>query len=216
LERERWGLTIPSFGRANQGAGLGDLSLLNINEWFAFGEASARDFVELFNPDFRPLDLTGCVLSDRPGLIPAGYRFPPMTFIAGHESVPWFGNGGAVLRADELPFKLAKESGLIRLFDPLGAELNAVAYGYQARGVSEGRSPSGGKDFGAFPTPSPGALNPGGRDVITSTTISNRQRPGRGLEGARVRRSGPNLEFGPRAVLPRIDQWAARRSGNSA
>ncbi len=171
LPEGRWSLTSPSLGGPNQPIGLGDASFLKINEWLA-SSASSRDFVELFNPDFRPVSLAGLSLSILPGLTPAGFAFPALSFINRHEVVAGFSNGGNIVGVGEFPFKLPKESGLIRLMNAEHKEIDAIVYIHQTQDVSEGRSPTGANSFSSSDPPSPWGLNPGTREVVTTKVLS--------------------------------------------
>jgi len=62
---------------------LSDGSTLRINEWMAKGEAD-EEFIELYNPDPLPVDLSRWVLTDDPTIRGVTNRYLPIpSFIAG-------------------------------------------------------------------------------------------------------------------------------------
>ncbi len=78
-----WALTQPTFGTVNRAALLGDASRLRINEWLAIAlNASANDFVELYNPDSSPVAIGEFHLSDEPLGWPNRHRIPALSFIS--------------------------------------------------------------------------------------------------------------------------------------
>jgi hypothetical protein len=165
---DRWGLTIPTFGQANIAYPLGDPRTIRINEWLAGEDVLfASDFVELYNPHRLPVDLGGFYLTDTPETEPDQHRLRPLSFIAG--------GGYAVFRADgqvgpgHLGFKLSSGGDMVALFDAAFGRIDEVIFGPQTRDVSQGRSPDGAGRFAYFPTPTPGAPNPGEKETPVAT-----------------------------------------------
>jgi hypothetical protein len=155
----RWSLTVPTFGRANIAQPLGDPRALRINEWLADGLVLFEDdFIELYNPETSPVDLTGLYLTDNPVTQPDKYPLGPLSFIAGE--------GFAVFRADNrnrpghVDFRLSADNEMIGLFDAGLNQIDKVLYGPQTTDVSYGRAPDGTENFRFFELPTPGVSNP--------------------------------------------------------
>ncbi len=155
-----WVLNLPTPQISNIAVSLGDARNLRINEWMA-NPAAGDDWFELFNPNAEPVDLSGLTLSDT--LSDASkHRLPPLSFI---------GNGtGAFLRlmadespaqgADHVDFKLSASGEAIVLASRTGVIIDAVSFGPQTTGVSQGALPDGSDQVVSFPvTSSPGAPN---------------------------------------------------------
>lgn len=156
----RWGLTAPTFGRANIAMPTGDASTVRLNEWLAQGQVSFEDdFVELFNPQPGPIDLGGFFLADNPATQPHPYRLPSLTFVPAQ--------GFGVLTADgenlpgHIPFRLSADGEILTLLDNGHREIDEVLYGPQMIDVSQGRAPDGSSTFDFFGLPTPGLSNPG-------------------------------------------------------
>ena len=154
-----WTLNVPTFGQANIAQPLGDQKTLRINEWLADGLVLFEDdFIELYNPQASPVDLTGLYLTDNPVTQPDKYPLGSLSFIAG--------KGFAVLKADNsnqpghVDFRLSADNEMIGLFDTGLKQIDKVRYGPQTSDVSYGRAPNGGDDFEFFELPTPGAANP--------------------------------------------------------
>jgi hypothetical protein len=154
-----WTLTVPTFGQANIVQPLGDQKALRINEWLADGLVLFEDdFIDLYNPQASPVDLTGLYLTDNPVTQPDKYPLGPLSFIAGE--------GFAVFTADDsnqpghVDFRLSADVGMIALFDAGLNQIDKVFYGPQTTDVSYGRAPNGSDDFEFMELPTPGASNP--------------------------------------------------------
>jgi len=155
----RWSLTMPTFGRANIAHPLGNQNAIRINEWLADGLVLFEDdFIELYNPQASPVDLTGLYLTDNPVTQPDKYPLGPLSFIAGE--------GFAVLRADDrnqpghVDFRLSADTEMIGLFDAGLNQIDKVLYGPQTTDVSYGRAPDGAQNFQFFELPTPGVASP--------------------------------------------------------
>jgi hypothetical protein len=126
------------------------LRRVRINEFLANSEGE-MDWVELYNPDDDPVDLSGVWLSDRPWEL-ARYALPAGT------AVP--GRGFLVLHQADFEFGLSSEGEAIFLTEPgLSFVVDGYAYGPQRRGVSLGRHPDGGWSWYELDPPSPGVGN---------------------------------------------------------
>src|SRR6185295_4571838 len=77
----QWQLGYETPGGSNWLAELGSPASLRINEWLA-NSVDEPDWFELYNPDARPVMLSGLYATDNPSL--AGrmqFPFPPLSFI---------------------------------------------------------------------------------------------------------------------------------------
>ena len=156
-----WTLCTPTFGAANAATATGSQSTLKINEWLASGAAPfLDDFLEIYNPDPLPVDLGGLFLTDLPVGQPFEHEITPLSFIAGFGYEAFIADNAPELGADHLNFQLASSIGEIGLMRPDGTAINAVAYGAQRTGVSQGRAPNGSPKVVFLSPPTPGAPNP--------------------------------------------------------
>ncbi|MCW5559622.1 MAG: lamin tail domain-containing protein, partial [Verrucomicrobiae bacterium] len=126
------------------------LSALQINEVLANPGGPGRDFVELFNSGSTELDLSGCILTDKPAsnrfVIPSGTRLGPRAHL--------------VVDQDRLGFGLSAAGETIYLIQPDGRRvLDALRFGPQEDGVSLGRQPDGAPTIRRLEEPTPGAAN---------------------------------------------------------
>jgi len=154
-----WTLTVPTFGQVNLAQPLGNQKALRINEWLADGLVLFEDdFIELYNPQASPVDMTGLYLTDNPVTQPDKYPLSPLSFIAGE--------GFAVFTADDsnqpghVDFRLSADNEIIALFDAGLNQIDKVFYGPQTTDVSYGRAPNGSDNIEFFELPTPGASNP--------------------------------------------------------
>lgn len=139
-------------GAPNGGAvALGSLANLRLNEWMAL-PSDGDDWFELYNLDSRPIDLGGLFVSDDPSL--AGrtrFQAAPLSFIAGRGWVKWVADGRTDLGCNHVSFVLDGQGEMLLLHDPQTNLIDAVAFGAQMVGVSEGRLPDGGARVVGFP-----------------------------------------------------------------
>jgi hypothetical protein len=166
----QWTLTVPTFGRANIAQPLGDQRALRINEWLTDGLVLFEDdFIELYNPQAAPVDLSGLYLTDNPITQPDKHSLGPLSFIGG--------DGFALFSADDsnqpghVDFKLSSDIGMLGLFDSGLNQIDKVLYGPQTTDVSYGRVPDGGDNFEFLELPTPGIGNPSSGPAAV-TTIS--------------------------------------------
>ncbi|HEY5910104.1 MAG TPA: lamin tail domain-containing protein [Verrucomicrobiae bacterium] len=157
-----WTLSLPTPGEQNLAAPLGDSLALRINEWMADPKAG-DDWFEIYNPNQQPVALGGLHLTDDLNL-PAQFTIPPLSYIGA-------GPYGAFLdfRADGVTtngpthttFKLSAGGESLGIFSADGAvRFDAVSFGPQGKGVSEGFFPDGSTNLVRFPrTPTPGSAN---------------------------------------------------------
>ncbi len=155
-----WALTRPTSGAANLSAPTDPPSTLRINEWLA-SESVGSDWIEMYNPANRPVDLGGLVLSDMAGA-PTNRAVPALSFVAGNGYLQFLADDLASAAANHLDFKLSKGGDTITLFGPdRQTVLDRVAYTNLARDYSQGRFPDGSAKIVTFQPDqvTPGASN---------------------------------------------------------
>ena len=150
-----WRLTSPTPGLTNSAATVAAQTNLVLNEWLANAPAGGSDWLELFNcATDAPVPLQGIYL----GTTGAVCQLRALSFLGPR--------GYLQLFADEKPgpahldFKLPAGGGTNFLYDATGALVDAVGYGPQVEGVSQGRLPDGSAILADFvASASPGASN---------------------------------------------------------
>ncbi len=153
-----WTLTQPSLGAANSAAALGNPARLRINEWLARGiNPYPDDFIELYNPDSKPIELAGCFLTDQPLGAPTRHRVAALSFIPANGYLALTSGPGT--RPTEINFHLSADQGQIALFAPGHTLIDSVIYGPQWAGAAQGRCPDGDPTQKPLLTPTPGAPN---------------------------------------------------------
>ncbi len=164
LDGSGWTLGRPTPGQANRSATLGDSALVRINEWMAH-PASGEDWFELFNLGALPVDLSGFYLTDDLNQ-PAQSLIAPYSFIgAGTNGYMLFvADGNITKAADHVNFKLSASGESIGLFSPTAERVDAIQFGPQTSGISEGRIPDGGTQIRVLATATPGSANPAAGD----------------------------------------------------
>jgi len=154
-EESEWQLAEPTPGAANKAALLASQANLVVNELLANAVQGGTDWIELFNrDDHAPVALRGLSLATSNAL----FQVTSLLFCGPR--------GHVLLIADEQPgpahvnFKLPAARGFVALYDPLGNQLDRMAYTNAVEGVSLGRLPDGAATIRAFPgTASPGGPN---------------------------------------------------------
>ncbi|MDX1951523.1 MAG: lamin tail domain-containing protein [Verrucomicrobiota bacterium] len=124
-------------------------------------DSDFEDWFELFNAGDETVDLSGFILSDDINdkaqyVIPEGTMIAPRGFL-----LVWADEESAQTTANNLHvnFKLDRSGDTIALFSAAGELIDAVTFGTQAQGISEGRSVDGGESIIAMPNPTPGHSN---------------------------------------------------------
>jgi len=185
----RWTLATPTPAEPNTAAPLADPLGLRINEWMA-SQSNGSDWLELFNPARRPVELSGLTMSDRLAqrdLDP----FPLLTFLEGNGYWQLMADAGLAQRADQLGFKLRRSGETIVLATPNGVLIDAVTFGQQQRNVSQGRYPDGAAHFVFFDgSPTPGRPNRLAKPVDDGRVL--RLEITRGGGGLHLRLLGPD------------------------
>jgi hypothetical protein len=166
-----WKLNRPSFGYANISQPLGDPAKLKINEWLANEEVLFdEDFVELYNPEPVPVELSDLYLTDDPVNRPDKQCLGPLSFVPSY--------GYTVFIADDhdapghLDFQLSADGEIIGLFDAELNEIDKVSYGPQTTDASYGRTPDGSNNFEFFVLPTPHVANPPAPTVTVTNLIA--------------------------------------------
>ena len=153
-----WRLTQPTLGQENLVQDVGVPETLKINEWLANGKVLfADDFIELYNPDPLPVDLSQMFITDNPISQPYKQTLGPLSYIAGE--------GYKAFDADDsdnpghLDFQLNATKEMIALLDPERNMIDQVFYGPQTTDYSQGRNPDGGDIIAFFDLPTPDLPN---------------------------------------------------------
>jgi Lamin Tail Domain/CotH kinase protein len=152
-----WSLTLPTFGSLNLAASVGNPALVKINEWMARPD-SGPDWFELYNPAAQPVAVGGYHLTDNL-TVPTKFEIAPLSFVNARGYQLFLADGNPAAGADHASFGLSSGSGSIGLADESGRSIDAVIYGSQTLGVSQGRFPDGTEtivDFTEKPTPGAG------------------------------------------------------------
>lgn len=155
----KWMLCHPTPGAANVAVALGSPASLTLNEWMA-SPVSGPDWFELFNRGDRPVALAGLSFNDNL-LAPGSEPIPGLSFIGtGPGAFQVFTADEEVFKGpDHTRFKLNADGDSIGLFGPDGLLIDAVVFGPQNEGVSEGRTIDAGERFARFARPTPGGPN---------------------------------------------------------
>ncbi len=192
---DRWSLTQPTPGAANQGVATQGPGLVRINEWLARPDARfSNDFVELINFGDQPVTLSGLCLTNDAINAPKALQMPPLSYLKGKGTLLFetLGKRSRRRHACDLPFRLRGHHGWLTLTDAQGVLLDKQHYFCQARDRSRGRSTSNPNVFASYRMPSPGHPN----NVASAKTGSVSAL----LEGLRVSEimyhpKDPKLEF---------------------
>lgn len=146
-----WGLTLPTPGAVNIAVTLGNAAQLKVNEWMA-SPASGDDWFELYNPNPQPVALGGLCLTDVLNNRNK-YQIPPLSFIGTEVNgyARFWADEQTTAGADHAGFKLSGGGEALGLFTASGAQIDAITFGPQTTGVSEGRLPDGSTNVTRFP-----------------------------------------------------------------
>jgi hypothetical protein len=148
-------------GAANSvAAALGSVAALRLNEWMA-APLVGVDWFELYNPNTLPVALGGLFVTDNPsttGIVKS--PIAPLSFIGGRKWVQFFASGSPNTGADHVAFAFARDGETLRLYDANTNLIDAIDFGVQTDGVSQGRLPDGAGNIVSFPsTASPASAN---------------------------------------------------------
>lgn len=155
-------LAQPTFGAANVAMNTAQPSGVKLNEWLAAPDATnPADFIELYNPSPLPVDIGGLHLTNDPAGDASKFAIRPLSFIAGSGFAVFIADNNPAAGFDHVNFELDAGSGSIALNAAAASTtIDAISYGPQAAGISEGRIPDGGTIVGPIDPPTPGASNP--------------------------------------------------------
>ncbi|MBA7637337.1 hypothetical protein ES703_81895 [subsurface metagenome] len=168
-----WKLNQQTFGYANIVQPLGDPDTLKINEWLANEEVLfADDFIELYNPQVLPVDLSGMYLTDDPVTQPGKHQIAPLSFITAGGFAVFIADGDPEDGPSHLDFRLSADREHIGLFDAELKVIDQILYTPQTTDVSQGRAPDGAENFEFFELPTPGVANPSGPTVTVTNLIA--------------------------------------------
>lgn len=175
----QWRLNLPTPGSVNVPAVLGTPMTLKINEWLARPSGNDEDFFEIYNPNNQPVHLGGLGLSDVGD--PDQRRIPNLSFIGtGPDGfVRFVADNNASAGADHVNFRLNADGEVIGLFAVNGVQIDAISFGAQQSGVSEGRFPDGAPTIERFPgtgTPGRSNLRPI-MDIVISEVLTHTDAP---------------------------------------
>ena len=153
-------LSIPTPGAPNAAvAALGNVMNLCVNEWMA-NPASGSDWFEIYNSDTRPVCLSGLYLADEPTLTGStNTQIPPLTYAAAQGWVEYQADNHASAGPNHVNFSLNQDGESIILYTTNLVPIDAVYFGLQSTGVSQGRLPDGGTNIVSFTTPTPDDSN---------------------------------------------------------
>ena len=147
---------------------------VRINEWMA-RPATGEDWFELYNPSSDPVEISSLWLSDTPGT-PQITRIPANSYLGGRGFADFVADGSNA-GTNKVNFRLA--SGGENVILTQGATtLHNIAYGSQARGVSQGSLPDGTAGVISFATtPSRGYSNWIPASVVINEALANSAPP---------------------------------------
>lgn len=173
-----WTLCQPTPGTRNIPQALGNAAALRVNEWMA-APSSGEDWFEIFNPDALPVDVGGLALTDDMAQPPKSV-LPALSYIAEAGFLLFWADDKTNVGPRHVGFKLAQAGDTIALLPPvLIPPINAVNFGPQQTGVSQGFLPDGSGELANFPkTDSPGESNylPL-REVVINEVLSHTDPP---------------------------------------
>jgi hypothetical protein len=161
IEKGRWILLeTPTPGAPNSDHALtGAYTALRINEWAANGPGD--DWIEIFNPQDRPVTLSDLRLTDDLTLAGrARYIIPPLSYVGANDHALWIADGHPERGPDHLPFSLDARGESLRLYTPSNLYIDQQDFAFQPPDTSRGRFPDGRDTVVEFTeTASPGAPN---------------------------------------------------------
>jgi hypothetical protein len=175
-----WALCLPTPGSGNIAATLGNSAGVRINEWAA-SMPGAPDWFELYNPDPQPVSLQGLFLTDKLNS-PHKHPIADLTFVgvSTNAYLTFIADNDTEQGPNHVGFGLDGTLGeAVGLF-PAGTApaIDAVVFGPQVSGVSEGRFPDGALAEESFTVPSPGDANwlPVG-DIVINEILTHTDLP---------------------------------------
>lgn len=184
-------LCVPSRGAANTAAALAGIASVKFNEWLANPNV-APGWFELYNTNNLPVALGGNYLTDQLSN-KSKNLIPPLSFIGGAGASRWLqliadNTAGAV--PGHVNFSLNPLGESLGLFSGTGTQIEAVTFGVQSAGVSQGRYPDGTSAIVSLtPTPgtanAPAAVDNDGDGIPDSWELANGLNPNDGTDAAK-------------------------------
>jgi hypothetical protein len=158
-------------GAANStNAMLGATSVLRLNEWMA-DPASGPDWFEIYNATNLPVDLSGLLLTDDPSTVGLSqFRIAPRSFIGPSGFVRWIADNDPDQGRNHVNFNLDAQGESIRIYTTNAANfvlIDAIEFGIQLLGVSQGRLLDGETTILAFP----GSATPGSPNALAEPNL---------------------------------------------
>lgn len=145
-----WTLNQATPLAANTTAEFATSGALRINEWMA-RPATGEDWIEVFNTDNFPVQVSGFVLTDATGNNPGNRAIPALSYIAPRGFVQFFASDLQKQDADHLDFKLSADGETLTLYSTdRSTIIDRVNFGAQANNISQGRVPDGGDTIASF------------------------------------------------------------------
>ena len=147
-----WTLLTSATPGANNAApsALASAAGLRINEWMA-EPLTGSDWFELYNSADQPVSLPGLFVADTPSI--AGLtqsELGPLSFIGANGFVKIIADGDRRQGLNHANFSIDLDGEALSLSDPANGIIDAVYFGLQTPGVSEGRLPDGGEGVASF------------------------------------------------------------------
>jgi len=140
-------------------ASMGTPSSLRLNEWMA-SPLTGDDWFEIYNTQSLPVSLGGVYLTDDPSTAGrTNFAVNRLSFIGPLGWIRWEADGNASQGRHHVNFRLDDQGETLRIYYST-VLVDAVDFGPQSPGVSQGRLPDGSTTIVSFPTtPTPGAMN---------------------------------------------------------
>ncbi len=158
----RWRLlSSPTPGAANAAPAVMDsVNTLRLNEWMA-DPNSGDDWFEIYNPGDQPVEVSGLFVTDDPSIRgKTNTQAGSLSFIGPRDFVLFQASGSAGNGGNHADFRLSASGESLLLYGPGLNLIDAVYFGPQSPGVSEGRLPDGSGAVVPFSTtPTPAAAN---------------------------------------------------------
>ncbi len=139
-----FGLCVPTRGALNTAAALGAIGGVKFNEWLA-SPMTGSGWFELFNTNSLPVALGGSYLTDQLSNKTKNL-VPPLSFIGGSGSSRWLpllADNDAGATPGHVNFSINPLGESLGLFSATGTQIEAVTFGAQSLGISQGRFPDG-------------------------------------------------------------------------
>ncbi len=163
-----WTLSAPTPLSPNEARPTASPASLRINEWMA-KPATGDDWIELYNPQTEPVQLSGLIFTDKATVWPTNRPIPALTYVAPRGFVIFQPTALEKNDADHLDFKLGASGETITLFSADRATMiDRITFGAQVVNTSQGCVPDGSKHVITFPS---GQQTPGSPNIMIMTNV---------------------------------------------